>query len=158
MIVKDPRDFTMPDEDMLIMLSNPEEDEQVLAQVHTALKPHGYVILTVPQHAWLWSAVDEYACHVRRYSVTDLRRKFEYAGFSIVRTTSFVTVLLPPMAVSRMLKKKETSQTVDPMKELKLPPIVNTLFFWLLQVELGLIKLGIHFPVGGSRLVIARKV
>ena len=30
MIVKDPRDFTMPDEDMLVMLSNPEEDEQVL--------------------------------------------------------------------------------------------------------------------------------
>src|SRR5690606_22871969 len=43
------------------------EDGQVLAQMREALKPNGIILLTVPQHEWLWSPVDEFACHVRRY-------------------------------------------------------------------------------------------
>ena len=45
------------------VLEHIEEDEQVLEQAHGALKPQGLVLITVPQHAWLWSSVDEYACH-----------------------------------------------------------------------------------------------
>jgi SAM-dependent methyltransferase len=139
------------------VLEHIEEDEHVLSQIHTALNPGGHVILTVPQHAWLWSAVDEYSCHARRYSITDLRNKFERAGFSIVRTTSFVTTLLPFMAVSRMRSRNQSTETIDPTKEFKIPSLINTLFYKLLRAECCLIKAGINFPVGGSRLVIAQK-
>jgi SAM-dependent methyltransferase len=50
------------------VLEHIEEDELTLAQMHAALKPRGIMLITVPQHAWLWSPIDEYACHVRRYT------------------------------------------------------------------------------------------
>lgn len=36
-------------------------DALALGQIHAALKPGGVLLLTVPQHAWLWSASDDYA-------------------------------------------------------------------------------------------------
>ena len=77
------------------VLEHIEEDDAVLHQIRDALKPQGLVMLSVPQHRWLWSATDEYACHVRRYSTTELQKKVEAVGFKVLRTTSFLFFLLP---------------------------------------------------------------
>ena len=121
-------------------------------------KPHGFMLLTVPQHAWLWSPVDEHACHVRRYAASDLHHKIKTAGFQIVRSTSFVTTLLPAMMASRLLQKRRSDRKFDATAELKISPWLNSLFFQLLRVELAFIRKGFSFPVGGSRLVVARKI
>lgn len=134
------------------------EDERVLAQMHAALSPQGFMFLTVPQHKWLWSSVDEHACHVRRYSATDLHEKIEAAGFQIMRSTSFVTTLLPAMMISRFLSKKVSAKKFDATAELKISPWLNSIFSRLLNAELALIKRGFNFPVGGSRLVVAKKI
>jgi hypothetical protein len=47
----------------------------VLAEMHRACRHGGGIILTVPQHRWLWSRTDEVAHHVRRYHAGELRRK-----------------------------------------------------------------------------------
>ena len=47
-----------------------KEDKLVLSRLSRALKKGGVLLITVPQHRWLWSSVDEYACHVRRYSLS----------------------------------------------------------------------------------------
>lgn len=140
------------------VLEHIEEDERTLAQVHAALKPQGFMLLTVPQHAWLWSPVDEYAFHVRRYTASDLHREVEAAGFQIVRSTSFVTTLLPAMMISRFLQKKVSDRDFDATAELKISPWLNSLFLRLLAIELTAIKKGFNFPIGGSRLVVARKI
>lgn len=132
------------------------EDELVLAQIHAALKPRGLLFLTVPQHAWLWSAVDVQACHVRRYGAAGLRRKVEAAGFEVLRSTSFVSTLLPAMMLSRLLKKS-APPGAGAAAELAPPRWLDSLFFALLQFELALIRRGVDFPLGGSRLLIARK-
>ena len=139
------------------VLEHIEEDVCVLAQVHAALKPQGFMLLTVPQHTWLWSPIDEYACHVRRYGASDLQQKIEVAGFEIVRSTSFITTLLPAMIISRFLQKKVSDPKFDATAELKISPWLNSLFFQLLCTELAFIKKGFNFPVGGSRLVVAMK-
>lgn len=139
------------------VLEHIEEDEAILSQVYTALKPQGFILLTVPQHTWLWSATDEYACHVRRYTASGLHKKIEAAGFQIVRSTSFVTSLLPAMMVSRLLQKKVPDGKFDATAELKISHWLNSLFYRLLCAEFVLIKAGINFPVGGSRLVVAMK-
>jgi len=54
----------------------------------------------------LWSQPDEYACHVRRYEAQELHDKVEQAGFWVERETSFVSVLLPLMFMSRLSKRK----------------------------------------------------
>jgi len=138
------------------VLEHIEEDEQVLRQMYTALKPGGIMLLTVPQHAWLWSTVDEYACHVRRYSARELHAKVAGAGFDILRSTSFVSGLLPAMWASRFFKKGSL-EDFDAMAELRISPRLNSWFYKMLSAELALISGGINFPVGGSRLVVARK-
>lgn len=132
------------------------EDEQVLNQIHAALKSQGTLILTVPQHKWLWSPVDDYACHIRRYSARELHTKLKKAGFEVIRSTSFVSGLLPVMLISRMLEKLSTKKG-PPTAGLKIPYWINFLFEKILNVETYMIKYGINFPLGGSRLIVARR-
>jgi len=139
------------------VLEHIEDDELVLSQIHTALKSQGFMLLTVPQHTWLWSAVDDYACHVRRYSASDLHKKIIRAGFKIVRSTSFITTLLPAMFASRLAQKIMTVEKFDASREFNISSWLNALFTQLLRLELILIRKGFSFPVGGSRLVVARK-
>lgn len=134
-----------------------QEDELVLSQMHGALKPGGCILLTVPQHAWLWSETDEYACHVRRYSASDLHRKIGNAGFEILRSTSFVSALLPALVASRLARRRAEGQAFDPMAEFAISPALNRLLEGVLAVERGLIRAGLSLPAGGSRLVVARK-
>lgn len=134
-----------------------KEDELVLQNIHRAIKPGGGCLITVPQHMWLWSAIDEQACHQRRYEASDLHAKIKAAGFQILHSTSFVSFLLPVMALSRYLQKKVPDHEDDATKGLKISPWLNTLFFQLLGAESALIKKGMNFPLGGSRLIVARK-
>jgi SAM-dependent methyltransferase len=137
------------------VLEHIKEDGEVLTQICAALKPEGLMLLTVPQHAWLWSSIDEYAFHVRRYAAADLHQKIEASGFRLIRSTSFVTTLLPAMMISRFLQKKVSDKQFDATAELKISPWLNSLFSKLLSAELALIKRGFNFPVGGSRLTVA---
>ena len=137
------------------VLEHIEEDEMVLSQIYMALKRDGVLLLTVPQHKWLWSASDDYACHARRYEKSELHEKIERAGFSIQRSTSFVGILLPVMMVSRLIKK---NTTYDPDAELRIPFIVNFLFKMIMGLEFFFIRNGINIPFGGSRLVVAKKI
>ena len=134
-----------------------EEDTQVLAQIRKALRPEGHIILTVPQHRWLWSAIDDHACHRRRYSAAEIAGKLATAGFHVVRTTSFVTSLLPAMMLSRMLPKRSGAE-FDPITELKVTPLMNTMFEEILNLEIAGIAWGMSYPAGGSRLVVAKRV
>lgn len=138
------------------VLEHIEEDKDVLAQLYTALKPGGVLLLTVPQHPWLWSISDEYACHVRRYTCTEIESKINETGFQILKSTSFVTLLLPAMLLSRKIHKKN-KQVFNPIHELKMNSFLNTVFYILMILELGVIRLGVTYPFGGSRLIVARK-
>lgn len=132
------------------------EDEAVLAQAWRALKPGGFLFVTVPQHRWLWSPSDDYAHHERRYGKAELHAKVEAAGFGIVRSTSFVSLLLPFLLASR-LKSRNDAVAYDPTAEMRIPPFLNALLYGVMCVEKGLIQLGLSLPVGGSRLLVARK-
>ncbi|WP_153147564.1 class I SAM-dependent methyltransferase [Dechloromonas sp. H13] len=138
------------------VLEHIDDDVTVLREVRAALKEKGFLFITVPQHAWLWSPVDEYACHVRRYSASELHSKLESVGFEIVRSTSFVSVLLPALLLSRV-KQRYTQSNIDPADELKLSTGLNALLYKVMQAEFGVIRSGINLPIGGSRLVVAKR-
>lgn len=139
------------------VLEHIKEDEQVLLQMREALKANGVMLLTVPQHAWLWSPIDEYACHVRRYSAKELHAKVERAGFEVLRSTSFVTTLLPAMCMSRLIQR-HSSKAVQASAEANISPSLNRMFESFLNFELALIRNGVTFPLGGSRFIVARKI
>lgn len=131
------------------------EDELALSNLYRATKSGGGCIITVPQHEFLWSLVDEEACHVRRYEPNDLHRKIESAGFRIVMSTSFVSFLLPLMWYSR--SKGNSQKSFDSISELRPHPVINASLECLMSIERLMIRLGFRFPMGGSRLVVALK-
>ncbi|HEY6986027.1 MAG TPA: class I SAM-dependent methyltransferase [Rhodanobacteraceae bacterium] len=131
-----------------------EDDRRVLSNLHAALRAGGGLLLTIPQHAWLWSATDVAARHVRRYSRRDLAEKLDAAGFDVLRMTSFVTLLLPAMLLARRRKRDGMAEVEA---ELDLPDAVNAIGYAALRLESFLIRRGANLPVGGSLLAVARK-
>jgi SAM-dependent methyltransferase len=137
------------------VLEHIAEDTVVLQQAWQALKPGGCLVLTVPQHPWLWSKADSYASHVRRYTAAGLHEVVRTAGFDILRSTSFTTLLLPAMMASRL--RWRAGADYDPMSEFRISPRVNRALERVLDLERKAIQTGFDFPVGGSRLLVARK-
>jgi len=137
------------------VLEHIERDDQALFQIARAVVPGGGVVLTVPQHPWLWSSVDEYSFHKRRYRRSNLVCKLHHAGFRIVRMTSFVSLLLPVMLLSR--RRTGTAEQLDPCAEFRIQPALNRMLQSLLSFERALIVAGASFPAGGSLMVVARR-
>jgi SAM-dependent methyltransferase len=163
------------------VLEHIDDDRGVLREIHRALTPGGLLLLTVPQHRWLWSAADEVAHHRRRYTAGELHGKLAEAGFAIVDSVSFMALLLPAMAFSRLRRRRRAAVAAggleggavatalnaaedvaaDPASraavELDLPRWLDALFARIVALEAALIERGVRFPAGGSRLVVARK-
>lgn len=137
------------------VLEQVREDEVVLGQIFSAVRPGGGLLLTVPQHPGLWSAADVWDQHVRRYTRRETVSKVLAAGFELLRVTSFVFLLLPLMAISRLRQRR--LEGYDPLGELRLPPRLQAPLAAVLRLELRLIKAGVSFPMGGSLLVVARR-
>jgi SAM-dependent methyltransferase len=131
------------------------EDENVMAQMFNAVRPGGGLLVTVPQHPFLWSTSDQYAMHQRRYNRDELGRKVESVGFQVERITSFNSLLLPLMIWSRMRQKRD--QNLNPWREFEISPALNRTLESILGFERMVIKTGVSFPAGGSLLLIGRK-
>lgn len=138
------------------VLEHIEDDVGVLRGLRRALRPGGYLVITVPQHPSLWSDADEHAHHVRRYRRRELVDRTEEAGFEAVRVTSFVMSLLPLMAASRW-RQRRSRQTYDPAAELVPPEPANRLLEGMLRLECAAIGRGVNLPAGGSLLLVARR-
>lgn len=142
------------------VLEHIDADESVMANVHTALRPGGVFVITVPQHAWLWSAADELAQHKRRYSRSELLTKLRRAGFDVQFCSSFVFTLLPLMYASRLRRKHAARKGHDldaSLDELRLPKALDIAMSAAMRVDEWLIAAGMSLPCGGSLLVVARK-
>lgn len=137
------------------VLEHLDGDERALAAMYGALRSGGGLLVTVPQHPRLWSVVDEYSHHVRRYRRGELPRKVRDRGFDVLRQTSFVSLLLPVLALSRL--RFRGKRDFDPLSEFRAPPFVDSALGWVLTAERTLIKSGLSLPAGGSLLVVARR-
>src|SRR5215831_10268120 len=137
------------------VLEHINEDDEVLAQMYQATRAGGGIILTLPHHPWLWSRADDYAHHVRRYTSREDIEKVTRAGFTVLRTTSFVSLLLPVMMVSRLGQKLR--REYDPVSEFKINPFLNAAFEKTLDLERMMIRAGLSFHAGGSLLMVARR-
>jgi len=138
------------------VLEHLDDDLGALRNIHHAVRPGGGIIVTVPQHQWLWSVTDEAACHRRRYSRKALLEVVSRAGFHPMRHLSFMTLLQPAMMASRLAPRFGGDEP-DPYRELRLSAFLNMFFLNVCKLELLLLKAGIPFPVGGSLALLATK-
>lgn len=128
-----------------------DDDAAVLDQIREALRPGGGLVVTVPQHPWLWSAFDEFSGHRRRYTRGELIAKIEAAGFDLVRVTSFTSFVLPILAAARLRRR---NRRIDFARELAIPNMLNQVLLRVGQVERAAIRAGVSFPAGGSLLAV----
>lgn len=133
------------------------EDEAVMREVYAALVPGGGFIAAVPQHPALWSQADVVAHHVRRYCRGELERKLQSAGFEIMFSTSYASVVLPLMALSRLRRRRPAPDENAVIHELSVPAALNAILRWVLNFEVGLSLGGWAWRIGGSRVVVARR-
>lgn len=137
------------------VLEHIADDGGAAAAMAAALRPGGTLVVTVPQHRWLWSDADERAEHVRRYRRRELLALISGAGLEVVRCTSFVTTLLPVLAVSRLVRRYRPPE--DPLRELRLSPAAQAVLRPPLALDRWLIARGASLPAGGSLLLVARR-
>ena len=137
------------------VLEHIRDDKAVLTSMYRAVKQGGGIIITVPQHPFLWGKSDDYACHVRRYTFKELEDKVIHAGFDIIRMTSFMSFLMPLLMILRLGVGKKDNY--DPVSEYKINPVLNNILKNVMNVERSFIRLGFPFPWGSSLLVIAQK-
>jgi SAM-dependent methyltransferase len=137
------------------VLEHIDDDEGVLAQMFRAVRPGGGLLLSVPQHPFMWSHIDVRAKHKRRYRRNEISGKCARAGFEVVRSTSFVTTLLPFMLMQRLGPGQRKDYELA--RELRLHRRLDRFAEAALDFERWCIAAGLSFPVGGSRFVAARR-
>lgn len=138
------------------VLEHIQEDGEVLVQMFKASKRGGGIMVTVPQHPFLWSRVDEHSFHKRRYTRKELVRKATQAGFQDIWCTSFVSFLLPLMFLIRLGKGKNFTK-YDVLEDLNSGILTNKVLSRIMDMEAVLVQGGISLPKGGSLLMVAKK-
>ena len=143
------------------VLEHIDDDISVIKNIHKALKPHGHFLISVPQYQWMWSHMDDIDQHKRRYARKELNDKLTQNGFDVIYLSSFVFILFPLMAVSRLFKKNKNFQDrtfEEKLTELQLSPAMNFLLESFMRIDEMLLKIGLRLPFGGSLIAVARKI
>jgi SAM-dependent methyltransferase len=147
------------------VLEHIDDDETILENLHDALKPGGILCVTVPADLRLWSAMDIYAEHKRRYSRQELREKIEGNGFKVIKMSYFMTLLYPFILLSRKLSLRKGNMNDEDMKkqikkevmsELQPSWVLNAIFFYIFSLEVPLLN-SVTLPFGSSLLCVAVK-
>lgn len=139
------------------VLEHIDDDEVVIKNVYNSLKQNGLFFISVPQYMFMWSYLDEIACHKRRYSKKELFYKLKKSGFDLIYCSSFVFSLFPIMLISRWLKRSNRENYKSSLQELKINKYLNKLFELILRFDEFLIFWGVRLPFGGSLIAVVIK-
>ncbi len=131
-------------------LEHIEDDQKALENWHRILKVEGRAIIFVPAFQFLWTKHDEVNHHFRRYTKKELKRKCQEAGFTIVRSGYWNTILFSLVAAVRVVNKNGSD-------DLNLPsPMVNGTFKMIIRLENTFHRFFCLFP-GVSTFVVVKK-
>jgi SAM-dependent methyltransferase len=139
----------------LDVLEHLEDDLAALIELHRICKPGGYLLLTVPAYAWMWSTHDEALGHRRRYSAGRLSGVVRAAGFEVCKLSYLVSSVLPAAAGYRLLKRKAGKDT-ETSDLFPVPRPINWVLGALMKLESRLVW-RISLPFGLTVALLARK-
>ena len=157
--VMDATNSTFPDIkfDILIAsdcLEHIAQDEMALANWKTIKKKGGQLIVFVPAFSILWSDHDVINHHHRRYTLNELRRKSNMAGYNILQTGYWNFFLFLPVLIINFIIKRSVKNNVQQNTKSNWdyqPKSINGFLKALLLIENFLIaNLRIRLPVGIS--------
>lgn len=147
------------------VLEHLPDDKDVLRKLYSMLLPNGALLLTVPAFPSLWSYFDEVSHHYRRYRFGELIEKLQSEGYVVEFLSHFMASLLPIVWLHRKWVKLWSPRLSDDSdrlreifkRELRIIPIFNEVFRWLLGKEASWVGNRRRLPFGTSLVAIARK-
>jgi len=133
-----------------------DDDEALVREMWRLCRPGGHLLISVPAYPFLWSEHDEALHHRRRYRRHSLRRLIGLTPFEIVRFTSAITLMLPPIAAFRLAQRIIRSKGAPKTHLIALPPSLNRLLIALLKIEARWLR-RFNLPFGVSFIALLRK-
>jgi SAM-dependent methyltransferase len=140
----------------LDVIEHVERDGELLAELRRIAKPGGTLLVSVPAFRFLWGPQDEISHHKRRYTAPELRGRLTAAGWSIRRLTYFNTLLFPPIAAIRVLRRDRPDRPLRSDFEMTKPGPANALLARVFASEARLVARR-DLPVGVSILGLATR-
>ncbi|HEY8433748.1 MAG TPA: methyltransferase domain-containing protein [Sphingomicrobium sp.] len=131
-----------------------DDDDAAVAAIAAKLKPGGKFVMTVPAHAWMWSAHDVVNHHKRRYSKAGLRGLIERSPLKLDRLGYFNSLLFPLAVAERLSSKMRGKDNAD----VRLPAAsVNTTLERIFAAERHLVG-RLPLPPGLSLFAVASAI
>ena len=90
----------------LNVLEHVEDDLESLRNIYRALSPRGRAIVLVPCGQEIYGQLDVILGHYRRYSISQLRNRFEQAGFAVEQIVEFNRISRPGWFITGKLMKR----------------------------------------------------
>jgi SAM-dependent methyltransferase len=138
------------------VLEHIEDDVATMSELRRVLKPGGALVAAVPAFMFLWGDQDEISHHFRRYRADDLSARLRAAGFSVEKTSYFNTLLFPPIAALRLIRRRLRAPTAERTDFTIGPPRLNTLLGRAFGAEAPIVARA-RLPFGVSVLAVARR-
>lgn len=140
----------------LDVLEHIEDHESALRVLHDSyISPQGYVVMTMPAHAWLWSPHDTKSAHFRRYTRHELLALLEKTGFTVLSLSYYQFFLLPFIYAVKTLHRLWPTRFEKHI--VRVPnPFINTILTVIMQCEAWLLQWG-NLPTGAALVVVAQK-
>lgn len=129
------------------------DDVAMLRELRRILHPGGTLILTVPALPALWSAQDERAGHLRRYTRSSLHERVEAAGFAVEESLFYQCLLLPLYVAVRSLSARRRRNAGPERPGL----LVNRILRWITRLEVGAGR-WITWPIGSTLALRCRRL
>jgi SAM-dependent methyltransferase len=137
------------------VLEHVEDDIGLLGTLRDVIRPGGLFIGTVPAYEFLWSGEDHVSSHFRRYTRSTLTTSLESAGYEVVWSSYFNTLLFPLAASVILAKRLFRPRDMYRSNVAPLPGWQNTLFRSVFAKERRLLR-WLRLPFGLSILFVAR--
>ncbi|MEW6366235.1 MAG: class I SAM-dependent methyltransferase [Acidobacteriota bacterium] len=136
------------------VIEHVEDDMKFVRECAATLVAGGLLALTVPAWPSLWSHLDVYAGHYRRYRPKTLRSLLRAAALEIELMVPLFRTLWPLAYLSARLRRNR--RVADTAAEFSVGPLANRILKTVLAAEWRSIGL-LSFGRGTSLLAVARK-
>jgi len=131
-----------------------DEDVAFFTECLRVLTPGGRIVVTTPASPDLWSKLDDYAGHRRRYTKETLTGALREAGFGVDTCFPVFRALRPLALLNAKIRKVGT---VNPSVDFSVNPLTNVVLRFLTALEWRILGRR-RFGLGTSLCAIARKL
>ena len=138
----------------LDVVEHTPDDRVTFAELRRVTKPGGHAVITAPAYQWLFSSHDVVNHHYRRYNRSELTAAASEAGWDVVWTAFFNSILLAPAAAVRLAQRRNRDKPKTRSDFEMTPSSLSALLELPLRLDAALLRRGVRPPAGLSILAL----